>query len=254
MMKKTLLILAAALSGVLAAGAQTGREWQDPAVNEINRLPMRSSFAAGERLSLDGVWKFHWVRNASERPSGIGAVDYDDAAWGSMPVPGMWELNGYGDPVYVNIGYAWRGNFRNDPPYVPDAENHVGSYRRTFDIPASWGGKDIFLSIGSATSNVYVWVNGRFVGYSEDSKLAAQFDITKFVKPGENLIALQMFRWSDGTYLEDQDFWRFAGIARGVELTARDKAHLEDVRITPRAWIRNIRTPRCASRWKPRPA
>ena len=181
MMKKTLLILAAALSGVLAAGAQTGREWQDPAVNEINRLPMRSSFAAGERLSLDGVWKFHWVRNASERPSGIGAVDYDDAAWGSMPVPGMWELNGYGDPVYVNIGYAWRGNFRNDPPYVPDAENHVGSYRRTFDIPASWGGKDIFLSIGSATSNVYVWVNGRFVGYSEDSKLAAQFDITKFV-------------------------------------------------------------------------
>ena len=99
MMKKTLLILAAALSGVLAAGAQTGREWQDPAVNEINRLPMRSSFAAGERLSLDGVWKFHWVRNASERPSGIGAVDYDDAAWGSMPVPGMWELNGYGDPV-----------------------------------------------------------------------------------------------------------------------------------------------------------
>ena len=124
-MKKTLLILAAALSGVLAAGAQTGREWQDPAVNEINRLPMRSSFAAGERLSLDGVWKFHWVRNASERPSGIGAVDYDDAAWGSMPVPGMWELNGYGDPVYVNIGYAWRGNFRNDPPYVPDAENHV---------------------------------------------------------------------------------------------------------------------------------
>ena len=233
MMKKTLLILAAALSGVLAAGAQTGREWQDPAVNEINRLPMRSSFAAGERLSLDGVWKFHWVRNASERPSGIGAVDYDDAAWGSMPVPGMWELNGYGDPVYVNIGYAWRGNFRNDPPYVPDAENHVGSYRRTFDIPASWGGKDIFLSIGSATSNVYVWVNGRFVGYSEDSKLAAQFDITKFVKPGENLIALQMFRWSDGTYLEDQDFWRFAGIARGVELTARDKAHLEDVRITP---------------------
>ena len=233
MMKKTLLILAAALSGVLAAGAQTGREWQDPAVNEINRLPMRSSFAAGECLSLDGVWKFHWVRNASERPSGIGAVDYDDAAWGSMPVPGMWELNGYGDPVYVNIGYAWRGNFRNDQPYVPDAENHVGSYRRTFDIPASWGGKDIFLSIGSATSNVYVWVNGRFVGYSEDSKLAAQFDITKFVKPGENLIALQMFRWSDGTYLEDQDFWRFAGIARGVELTARDKAHLEDVRITP---------------------
>ncbi|MFR7964591.1 MAG: sugar-binding domain-containing protein [Alistipes finegoldii] len=150
-----------------------------------------------------------------------------------MPVPGMWELNGYGDPLYVNIGYAWRGNFENNPPHVPDAENHVGSYRHTFEVPASWSGKDIFLSIGSATSNVYVWINGRFVGYSEDSKLAAEFDVTKFVKPGENLIALQMFRWSDGTYLEDQDFWRFSGIARGVTLTARDKAHLKDVRITP---------------------
>lgn len=145
----------------------------------------------------------------------------------------MWELYGWGDPIYVNVGYAWRGNFRNDPPHVPDAENHVGSYRRTFEVPADWAGKDIFLSIGSATSNVYVWINGRFVGYSEDSKLAAQFDVTKFVKPGENLIALQMFRWSDGSYLEDQDFWRLSGIARGVELTARDKAHLQDVRITP---------------------
>ena len=232
-MKKTLLILAAALSGALAASAQTGREWQDPAVNEINRLPMHSTFAAGESMPLDGVWKFHWVRNASERPSGIWQVDYDDASWGAMPVPGMWELNGYGDPLYVNIGYAWRGNFENNPPHVPDAENHVGSYRHTFEVPASWSGKDIFLSIGSATSNVYVWINGRFVGYSEDSKLAAEFDVTKFVKPGENLIALQMFRWSDGTYLEDQDFWRFSGIARGVTLTARDKAHLKDVRITP---------------------
>ena len=232
-MKKTLLILAAALSGALAASAQTGREWQDLAVNEINRLPMHSTFAAGESMPLDGVWKFHWVRNASERPSGIWQEDYDDASWGAMPVPGMWELNGYGDPLYVNVGYAWRGNFENDPPHVPDAENHVGSYRHTFEVPASWSGKDIFLSIGSATSNVYVWINGRFVGYSEDSKLAAEFDVTKFVKPGENLIALQMFRWSDGTYLEDQDFWRFSGIARGVTLTVRDKAHLKDVRITP---------------------
>ena len=128
-MKKTLLILAAALSGALAASAQTGREWQDPAVNEINRLPMHSTFAAGESMPLDGVWKFHWVRNASERPSGIWQVDYDDASWGAMPVPGMWELNGYGDPLYVNIGYAWRGNFENNPPHVPDAENHVGSCR-----------------------------------------------------------------------------------------------------------------------------
>lgn len=232
-MKKMLLLLAAVIPGMLFAGNVPGNEWQDPAVNEINRLPMRASFTAGEHQSLDGMWKFHWVRNASERPSGIEAVDYDDASWGQMPVPGIWELNGYGDPLYVNAAYAWRGNFENNPPYVPDAENHVGSYRHTFEVPASWSGKDIVLSIGSATSNVYVWVNGKFVGYSEDSKLPAQFDVTSFVKPGKNLIALQMFRWSDGTYFESQDFWRLAGIARGVELVARDKAHLVDLFAIP---------------------
>lgn len=231
-MKRTFLLFAAGCCAAVAT-AQTGREWQDPAVNEINRLPMHASFRAGDRLSLDGPWRFHWTRNASERPTDLFRADYDDAAWGRMPVPGMWELNGYGDPIYVNIGYAWRGNFQNDPPEVPDAENHVGSYRRTFDLPREWAGKDVYLTIGSATSNVYVWINGRFVGYSEDSKLAAEFDVTRFVKPGENLIAMQVFRWSDGTYLEDQDFWRLSGIARGIELTARDKAHLKDVRITP---------------------
>ena len=223
----------AAVCGPLATVAQTDREWQDPAVNEVNRLPMRASFEAGERMSLDGVWRFHWVRNASERPSGIERADYDDASWGRMPVPGMWELNGYGDPIYVNIGYAWRGNFVNNPPEVPDAENHVGSYRRTFTLPESWAGKDVSLSIGSATSNVYVWLNGRFVGYSEDSKLSADFDVTKYLRKGENLLALQVFRWCDGTYLEDQDFWRFSGIARGVELRAREKARLEDLFVTP---------------------
>lgn len=233
MLRKMFLLLAACGFGAAGVSAQSGREWQDPAVNEINRLPMHSPLGAGERLSLDGIWRFHWTRNASERPADIWRVDYDDAAWGRMPVPGVWELNGYGDPVYRNVGYAWHGNFANNPPVVPDAENHVGSYRRTFDVPAEWTGKSIFLSIGSATSNVYVWINGRFVGYSEDSKLAAEFDVTRFVKPGENLVALQIFRWSDGTYLEDQDFWRLSGIARGVELTARERAHLRDVRITP---------------------
>lgn len=232
-MIKRMFLLLAACGCCATVQAQSGREWQDPAVNQINRLPMHSPLGAGERLSLDGIWRFHWTRNASERPADIYRVDYDDAAWGRMPVPGVWELNGYGDPVYKNVGYAWHGNFTNNPPLVPDAENHVGSYRRTFDVPADWAGKSIYLSIGSATSNVYVWINGRFVGYSEDSKLAAEFDVTRFVEPGENLIALQIFRWSDGTYLEDQDFWRLSGIARGVELTARDRAHLRDVRITP---------------------
>ena len=233
-MKRRILALTAwFLTGFAwGAAAQTWTEWRDPEVNAVNRLPMRSSFEAGERLSLDGVWRFKWVRHATERPDGIWRTDYDDSAWDTMPVPGIWELNGYGDPVYVNVGYAWRGNFRNDPPHVPDTENHVGSYRRTFDVPAGWAGKQVTLSIGSATSNVYVWINGRFVGYSEDSKLAAQFDVTKYLRPGENLVALQIYRWSDGTYLEDQDFWRLSGIARSVELVARDRAHLEDVRVT----------------------
>lgn len=203
-MKRTFPLCAALCLTAAVATAQTGREWQDPAVNEIDRLPMTATTEAGERLSLDGMWRFHWVRDAGQRPEGIGRIDYDDEAWGRMPVPGMWELNGYGDPIYVNVGYAWRGNYANNPPYVPEAENHVGSYRRTFEVPADWAGKQLFLSIGSATSNVYVWINGRFVGYSEDSKLAADFDVTKFVRPGGNLIALQIFRWSDGTYLEDQ--------------------------------------------------
>lgn len=231
-MKRTLITLAALCCAALAT-AQTWKEWQDPAVNAVNRLPMHASMEAGERLSLDGVWKFNWVRHAWQRPEGIYRMDYDDRAWDKMPVPGMWELNGFGDPIYVNVGYAWRGNFRNDPPRVPEAENHIGSYRRTFEVPASWTGKQVTLEIGSATSNVYVWVNGRYVGYSEDSKLAAHFDVTPYVHAGENLIALQLFRWSDGTYLEDQDFWRYSGIARGVSLVARHKAHLADLHATP---------------------
>ena len=247
MKRITLILLALVASTTLMA--QSFNEWRDPELNEVNRAPMHSSYkifssaeeAAGVycdqnnpyRLSLNGTWRFNWVENADQRPTDFFAVGYNDKGWNDLEVPGMWELNGYGDPIYVNIGYAWRGNFRNDPPNVPIEQNHVGSYRRTFDIPQEWIGRDIFLNIGSATSNVYVWVNGKFVGYSEDSKLGAKFDLTKFVKAGENLIALQIFRWCDGTYLEDQDFWRMSGIARDVELVARHKSRLEDVMITP---------------------
>ena len=229
--------------------AQSFNEWRDPELNQINREPMHSSFklftstdqAMGKycdlenpyRLSLNGTWRFNWVENADQRPTGFFEVGFNDKDWNNLEVPGMWELNGYGDPVYVNIGYAWRGNFQNQPPYVPIEQNHVGSYRRTFNIPEEWIGRDIFLNIGSATSNVYVWVNGKFVGYSEDSKLGTKFNLTKFVKAGENLIALQLFRWCDGTYLEDQDFWRMSGIARDVELVARHKTRLNDMTITP---------------------
>ena len=148
-----------------------------------------------------------------------------------MPVPGLWELNGYGDPVYLNVGYAWRGWFKNDPPHVPIEQNHVGSYRRTVDIPAAWAGRQIVAHFGSVTSNIYLWVNGRYVGYSEDSKLEAEFDLTPYVKPGRNLIAFQVFRWCDGTYLEDQDFFRLSGVGRDCYLYARDKRQITDIQV-----------------------
>ena len=244
-MKKTLLTL---LLGGLAAGlhAQSFTEWQDPEVNAVNRLPMRATCfayesadaaAAGDKsaserfLTLDGEWRFCWVRHADERPTEFFRTDFNDGAWGTMPVPGMWELNGYGDPQYLNIGYPWREQFENDPPHVPVRENHVGSYRRWIDIPADWSGSEIVAHFGSVTSNLYLWVNGRFVGYSEDSKLEAEFDITRYVRPGRNLFAMQVFRWSDGTYLEDQDFFRLAGIARESYLYARDRRHVADIRL-----------------------
>lgn len=207
--------------------------WQDPNVFEENRLPMRATFTTDQKeiLSLNGVWKFNWNETIEGRVKGFEAVGYDDSSWKTMPVPGMWELNGYGDPLYVNVGYAWRGHYQNNPPYPPTEHNYVGQYRRTFEVDPSWIGKQICLCIGSATSNVRVWVNGKMVGYSEDSKLEARFDITRFVVRGKNEIALEIFRWCDGTYLEDQDFWRFSGIARGVYAYTREKERIEDVNI-----------------------
>lgn len=152
-----------------------------------------------------------------------------------MPVPGVWELNGYGDPLYVNVGYAWREQFKNNPPEVPTADNHVGSYRREILVPADWNGKEIIAHFGSVTSNLYLWVNGRYVGYSEDSKLEAEFNLTPYLKPGQkNLIAFQVFRWCDGTYLEDQDFFRYSGVGRDCYLYARNqKQQIADIRVTP---------------------
>ena len=227
----------------------TFTEWHDMQVNEINRFPTHTSFfayenipaaqegnmkASGNYLSLEGQWKFKWVENADQRPTDFFAEGYDDSQWGRMNVPGLWELNGYGDPIYVNIGFGWRGHFQNNPPNVPEKDNHVGSYRRVVNIPDSWNGKQVVAHFGSVTSNMYLWVNGQFVGYTEDSKMAAEFDLTPYLKKGDNLIAFQTFRWCDGSYCEDQDFWRLSGVARDCYLYARDKAiHIDDVRITP---------------------
>ena len=225
----------------MAAGAQpAGEPWMDLQVNEINRLPVHTSFFAQDEdltmsryLSLDGDWKFHWVANLNERPTDFYRTDLDDSTWGTMPVPGMWELNGYGDPVYVNIGFPWRDNWENDPPRVPVQDNHVGTYRRHITLPTDWKGKQVIAHFGSVTSNINLWVNGQFVGYAEDSKTAAEFDITPYVHEGDNLIAFQVMRWCDGTYSEDQDFWRLSGVARSSFLYCRDKNnHIEDLRVT----------------------
>ncbi|MDR0348302.1 MAG: DUF4981 domain-containing protein [Tannerella sp.] len=223
-------------------------EWQDPNVNEVNRASMHTNYFAfesmeealkGEKtnasnyLSLNGIWRFLWVKDADMRPTDFFKVDYNDKGWGTMPVPGVWELNGYGDPLYVNIGYAWRNQFKSNPPQIPVENNHAGSYRKEITIPANWNGKQIVAHFGSVTSNIYLWVNGIYAGYSEDSKLEAEFDITQYVKPGKNLIAFQSFRWCDGTYLEDQDFFRFSGVGRDCYLYARNKKHIRDIRITP---------------------
>ena len=219
---------------VKAASSGSGDpDWQNAAVVERNRLPMRASFHTDDpKLSLHGLWKFKWYETPESRSDTFYLPQADDSDWGTMPVPGIWEVNGYGDPLYVNIGYCWKGQFENNPPYVPVEKNHVGQYRNTFTIPADWNGKQILLHIGSATSNIRVWLNGREVGYSQDSKLEARFDVTRFVKPGEeNLFAFEIFRWCDGTYLEDQDFWKLCGIARETFLTAREKEHIEDIAV-----------------------
>ena len=227
----------------------TFTEWHDLGVNQINRFQCHTSYFAYESaeaarrgdmkqsayyLSLNGQWKFNWVEHADQRPTDFFKTGYDDSAWKELAVPAIWEMNGYGDPEYVNNGFAWRGHFENNPPQVPVKDNHVGSYRRVINVPASWQGRQVIAHFGSVTSNMYLWVNGRFVGYSEDSKVAAEFDITDYLKPGDNLIAFQVFRWCDGSYLEDQDFYRLSGVARDCYLYSRDKqVQLTDVRVTP---------------------
>ena len=236
-------------------------EWHDLQVNAINRFPLHTNFftyspedmvyeeggklvsrdlaqvnktMSKNYLSLEGTWKFNWVENADQRPTDFYKVDLDDSNWKTMNLPGIWEMNGFGVPEYVNVGFGWRGHFDEQPPAVPTKDNHVGSYRRIINIPENWDGKQVVAHFGSVTSNIYLYVNGKFAGYAEDSKIAAEFDITPYLKKGENLIAFQTFRWCDGSWDEDQDFWRLSGVARECYLFARDaKLQLEDIRVTP---------------------
>ena len=235
-MRKTILFTLLLLLAAAPGRAQTFTEWQDPHVNSINRLQMHSTFLAEESeiIPLGGEWHFNWVRSANQHPVDFWRPDYVEAAWSRMELPGVWELNGFGDPVYVNTGYAWSGRAKNTPPVPPTENNHVGTYRKFFQIPSDWKGQQMIIHFGSVTSCIYLWVNGKFVGYSEDSKLECEFDVTDFLQPGKrNLIAFQIYRWCDGTYLEDQDFFRFSGIARDCYIYTRPVKHIEDVSFTP---------------------
>ena len=226
--------------------AQDASRWHNVDVNQQNRAPRRAAFFAFENqdkaqafekknsanyLSMEGTWKFNFVKDYNKRPVNFFAANFDDSQWKDFPVPGLFELNGYGDATYKNIGYAWATQFDPNPPYISELNNYTGSYRRPFDLPKDWKGKDVYFHVGSATSNLTLWVNGKYVGYSEDSKVAAEFNISKYLKPGKNLIAMQVMRWCDGSYFEDQDFWRFTGIAREVYLYARPKVHAADIRL-----------------------
>ncbi|RYY56846.1 MAG: DUF4981 domain-containing protein [Chitinophagaceae bacterium] len=242
------------LFGVLSSGAARAQELpyelQSPDIVATNRMPMRaSSFRyetpelAAKRdrtasryfMSLNGAWNFNWVQDPRLRPQDFYKTDYDDAGWKTLQVPANWEMNGYGLPIYVNQPYEFAGHSKMhgklNPPFdIPADNNPVGSYRKKINIPQDWNGRQVFIHLGAVKSAFFIWVNGEKVGYSEDSKLAAEFDITSYVKPGENLVALQVYRWSDASYLECQDMWRISGIERDVFLFSTPKLDVYDFR------------------------
>ena len=246
MLRLLFLSLMVLALGTATVTADNAPEWRNPQVNQQNREPRHANFFAFENeelakagqkaassryLSMEGMWRFQFVKNHQDAPKGFWALNYDDSQWEDFPVPGLFELNGHGDRIYKNVGYAWCTTFESDPPFIGETENYTGSYRKEFVLPDNWNGQQVLFHVGSATSNLKVWVNGKYVGYSEDSKVAAEFDITKYLKKGKNLIAMQVMRWCDGSYLEDQDFWRFTGIAREVYLYARPKTYIADYRV-----------------------
>ncbi|MFO8001289.1 MAG: glycoside hydrolase family 2 TIM barrel-domain containing protein, partial [Marinilabilia sp.] len=220
----------------------TPSDWENPQVREINKETPRSWFvpfgdvsevdadnkwASSLLKSLNGEWLFHLSQNPSERPFYFFKDDFDTREWGTIPVPANYEMHGHTYPIYVNIGYP----FAMNPPVIQDNYNPVASYKRSFDIPGDWDGKEIFLHFGAVSSAMYVWVNGQKVGYSQDSKTPAEFNITQYLKPGDNTLAVEVYKWSDGSYLEDQDMWRLGGITRDVFLMARDQQHIRDFRV-----------------------
>ena len=237
------MTLLLALGGALVcqgfARADGTPDWENIDVTQKNREPMgctRMPFPDPEAArtqpreaspwfqTLDGDWKFNWVAKPADRPQGFQEPSFDVSGWKTIPVPSVWEMEGYGTPIYTNVRYPHPAN----PPYIPHDNNPVGSYRRTFTVPAEWAGRQVFLQFGGVYSAYYVWVNGKEAGYAEDSKLPSEFNITSLLQPGENTLAVEVYRWSDGSYLEDQDFWRFSGIFRPVFLYSTAPVQVRD--------------------------
>ena len=224
---------------VFVAFVATAQEyWERPEIYAVNKLPARATLTPYATLEdalergasawvqdISGEWKFHWSATPSGAPEGFEAVGYDDAAWGTISVPGNWEINGYGVPIYTNVTYP----FPKNPPFIPHDDNPTGCYRHSFDIPTEWEGRRVVLHFESGLAAMYVWVNGIEVGYSEGTKTAVEFDITDMVKSGANTLAIKGLRWADGSYLEDQDFWRLSGFDRGVKIYTTDKVRIEDM-------------------------
>lgn len=240
---KKLLIVFTLLLAFACAKSQKGDKpvWQDQHVWQINKekprarfIPFESAdaitddiFSSSLLKSLNGMWKFHLVTKPADRPLDFYQESFDVSSWDELKVPSNWELEGFDIPIYTNVQYP----HEKTPPTIQEHYNPVGSYKRSFTIPTGWDGKDVIVHFGAVSSAMFVWVNGQEVGYSEDSKTPAEFNITKYLKAGENSMAVQVFRWSDASYLEDQDFWRLSGMTRDVYLLARGKQHIRDFRV-----------------------
>ncbi|HAL51352.1 MAG TPA: beta-galactosidase, partial [Sphingobacterium sp.] len=226
-----------------------GIPWLDETITEENRLPMHTDFVtfpntsqivnsdwreSSAYLSLNGPWKFKWADSPSKLPANFESLTYDDHLWANFQVPANWELNGYGFPMYTTSGFEFTYLIgKPNPPIVPMDFNPTAVYRREVVIPEDWQGKPIILHIGAAKSNLSVWVNGQYVGYGEDSKLPSEFDVTRYLRKGKNLITMRVMRWGVANYLEDQDMWRLSGITRDCYLLARQPIYLRDIQLAP---------------------
>ena len=244
---KRLTIIGIALCAWMGATAQTqNNDWENPAVLGINKLPYHATLQlpskekdCKEIVSLDGQWLFHWSRNPEERIVDFYREDYDVSQWGKIAVPGNWQTQGYGTPIYININYPFvkdRPRVTTEPPKdwtAYENRNPVGQYVTFVEVTKEMlNQKNLILHFGGVHSAMYVWVNGQKVGYSQNSMSPAEFDVTKYLRKGKNKLAVEVYRWSDGSYLEDQDYWRLSGIFRSVQLWVRPLVHIADYQVT----------------------